>query len=139
MLPHGKQALILRTNIPRIARLPSPKFPKHSNREQAHMDRTNFKSWHDVSRNEMLDYRVKGLHSHKSTRTSTETHLAALAVGSQACRSQSQKLKNMMDTPLIASASINSTLCLASPPPKRLYSTISHPFVHLHHAKSIQN
>jgi len=44
MLPHGKQALILRANIPRIARLPSPKFPKHSNREQAHMDRTNLKA-----------------------------------------------------------------------------------------------
>ena len=129
----------MRTNIPRLTRLPSPKFPKLSNRKQAHMNRTNFKSWHDVCRNEILDYHVKGLHSHKSTRTSAGTHLAALAVDSRACSSQSQKLKNMMDTPLTASASINSILCLASPPPKRLYSTISHPFVHLHHARPIQN
>lgn len=137
MLPHGKQALILRTNIPRKTSI--SQVSKTFQQGASPYGQNQFKSWHDVSRNEMLDYHVKGLHSHKSTRTSTETHLAALAVGSQACRSQSQKLKNMMDTPLIASASTNSTLCLASPPPKRLYSTISHPFVHLHHAKSIQN
>lgn len=87
---------------------------------------------------EILGYHVKGLHGHKRTRTSTEIHQAALAVGSQACSSQILRLKNMTGTPPIASSSTNPTLCQASPPPKTLNSTTSRPFVHLHHTKSIQ-